>query len=190
MQKTLINLSKAFVGESQARNRYTMYAGIAKKEGLEEVAANFEITALQEAEHAKWLMRMINELKSDNSDFNIMTIENEVSTVLGDTKTNLNAAIVGENYEYESMYPEFADIADEEKLNKIATRLRSIAMAEKNHEDRYKKLLQNLEQETVFEKSTEVIWQCRKCGYSEVNKSAPAVCPSCSHPRAYFEVKK
>lgn len=190
MQKTIVNLSKAFVGESQARNRYTTYAKTASKEGYEEIAANFELTATQEAEHAKWLMRMINELKKGDSSFNTIEIGTDVTTTLGDTKENLQSAIDGEHYEHESMYPEFADMAEEENLPEIAKRLRSIAKAEENHEDRYKKFLENLEQETVFAKGVEVLWQCRKCGYSEINEDAPAKCPSCSHPKAYFEVKK
>lgn len=189
MEKTIGNLAAAFVGESQARNRYTMYAKIAKKEGYEEIAENFEITATQEAEHAKWLMRMINELKDENSSFDQINIPTEVPTILGTTKENLAAAIAGENHEYESMYPEFAQIAEEENLPQIAVRLKSIAKAEANHEDRYKRFLKNLEDETVFEKGVEVTWQCRKCGYSQIGSSAPEKCPSCSHPRAYFEVK-
>lgn len=190
MQKTIVNLSKAFVGESQARNRYTTYSKTASKEGYEEIAANFELTAAQEAEHAKWLMRMINELKQSDSSFDTIEIEAGVPTVLGTTKKNLQAAIDGEHHEYESMYPEFADTADEENLPEIAKRLRSIAKAEENHEDRYKKFLETLDQETVFAKGLGVVWQCRKCGYSEVSENAPDKCPSCSHPKAYFEVKK
>ena len=190
MEKTIVNLSKAFVGESQARNRYTMYAKIAKKEGYEEIAANFESTATQEAEHAKWLMRMINELKDGAPNFSTINLETEVPTIIGDTKENLKAAIAGENHEHTSMYPEFAKVAEEEDISKVAVRLRSIAKAEENHEDRYKKFLNDLEQGLVFKKEISVVWQCRKCGDSETTEESPSLCPSCNHPRAYFEVKK
>lgn len=189
MQKTIKNLAAAFIGESQARNRYTMYSKIAKKEGFEKVSAIFALTADQEAEHAKWLMRMINELKADNSEYDTITLEAGVPTTLADTKENLKAAIAGENYEYESMYPDFADIADEEGLPEVAKRLRSIAKAEENHEDQYKKLLEELENGTMFKKDEEVVWVCRKCGHIHTSKEAPEECPSCGHPQAYFEVK-
>jgi rubrerythrin len=185
MNKTIINLAKAFTGESQARNRYTFYAKIAKKEGLEEISANFELTANQENEHAKWLLRLINDLKEDDK---ALEIESEVPTVLSDTKENLKAAINGENHEFTSMYPEFADTADEENLPEIANRLRAIAKAEANHEERFKEFLNNLENDSVFKKESEVKWQCRKCGYTHTGKEAIDECPSCGHPQAYFEV--
>lgn len=190
MQKTIENLTKAFIGESQARNRYTMYAKIAKKEGFEEISANFVLTADQEAEHAKWLMRLINELKGDDAQYAEITVEAGAPTILADTKENLKSAISGENHEYTRMYPEFADIADEEGLPKIANRLRAIAKAEANHEDRYKDFLEAIESDTVFKKDTENVWVCRKCGYAHSMKSAPIECPSCGHPQAYFEIKK
>jgi len=190
MERTIENLAKAFVGESQARNRYTMYAKIAKKEGFEEIAANFELTATQETEHAKWLMRMISELKDGDSSFNQIDVPTDVSTILGTTKENLEDAINGENHEHTSMYPEFAQIAQEENLPQIAARLKSIAIAEENHEDRYKKFLTNLKDETTFQKKIAMTWQCRKCGYSHVSENAIDKCPSCNHPKAYFEVKK
>lgn len=185
MQQTIKNLAAAFVGESQARNRYTRYAKIAKKEGYETVSAIFSLTADQEAEHAKWLMRMINDLKVDNND---IKIEAEVPTILGDTKENLKAAIGGEHYEHESMYPEFAKTADEENLPEVAKRLRAIAKAEEHHEDRYKGLLEQLENGTMFKKDSEVVWVCRKCGHIHTSAEAPGECPSCGHPQAYFEV--
>jgi rubrerythrin len=190
MQKTIINLAKAFVGESQARNRYTTYAKIAKKEGFEQISENFSLTADQETEHAKWLMRMINELKGENSELDNLEVETEVSTIVGDTKENLKAAIAGETFEFNSMYPYFADIAEEEGLNEIANRLRAIAEAESNHESRFKKFLDNLEKDKVFKKDEEATWQCRKCGYRHTNKEAVKECPSCGHPQAYFEIKK
>ncbi len=190
MQKTIENLAKAYVGESQARNRYTTYAKIAKKEGFEEISENFSLTADQETEHAKWLMRMINELKDNNTKLDNLEIKTEVSTIVSNTKENLKNAIAGETYEFDSMYPDFANIAEEEGLEKIANRLRSIAKAESNHESRFKKFLDNLEAEKVFEKDEEVTWQCRKCGYRHTGKKAVNECPSCGHPQAYFEVKK
>ncbi len=190
MKKTIENLTKAFIGESQARNRYTMYAKIAIKEGYQEIGANFLLTADQEAEHAKWLMRMINDLKDGDKEYDTIHVEADAPTILGDTKENLQAAINGENYEYSSMYPKFADIADEEGLLEIAQRLRSIAKAEENHEDRYKNFLSNLKEGKVFKKDKEVVWQCRKCGYMHIGKEAVKECPSCGHEQAYFEVKK
>ncbi len=189
MRKTIQNLAKAFVGESQARNRYTMYAKIAMKEGYEEISANFELTANQEAEHAKWLMRMINELKKGGKNFDEIMIETSVPTTLNKTKENLKSAIGGENYEHTDMYPKFAEIADEEKLPEISVRLKAIAKAEENHEDRYKKFLDNLEKDTVFKKDKEVVWVCRNCGYVHKGKEAMKECPSCGHPQAFFEVR-
>ncbi len=189
MKDTIQNLTKAFVGESQARNRYTMYSKIAKKEGFEKIAEMFMLTADQEAEHAKWLMRMINELKDGNNEYDEITVEAGAPTILGNTRENLKAAIDGENYEYASMYPGFARIAEDEGLGKVAARLRSIAKAEENHEDRFKKLLNDLENNKVFEKDDEVVWQCRKCGFIHYGKRALDKCPSCGHPQAYFEVK-
>ncbi len=188
MQKTLNNLSAAFVGESQARNRYTMYAKIAKKEGYEKIAALFLLTADQEKEHAKWLFNLIQDLK-ENPETTIK-LEAEVPTTLGDTKENLKAAIAGENYEHTNMYPEFADTADEEGLPEIANRLRAIANAETNHENRYKKVLAELEEETIFEKEDDTEWVCRECGYTHKGKTPPEVCPSCDHPKAYYEENK
>jgi rubrerythrin len=188
MQKTLQNLAAAFTGESQARNRYTMYAKIAKKEGYEEISALFTLTAEQEKEHAKWLFKLIQDLKQDAGA--TIEIDASVPTTLGDTKENLKAAIAGENYEQTSMYPEFADIADEEGLPEIATRLRAIANAETNHENRYKKVLADLENDAVFKKEEEVEWVCRECGYTHKGKTPPEVCPSCDHPKAYYEVQK
>jgi len=185
MNKTIINLAKAFSGESQARNRYTFYASIAKKEGFEELSANFELTATQESEHAKWLMRMINEIKEDNQS---LKIETEVPIILASTKENLAAAIAGENYEYTSMYPKFANIADEENLPEIANRLRAIAKAEANHETRFKKFLKKIGNNSTFEEETKVEWQCRKCGYIHNGNKAIKECPSCGHPQAYFEI--
>jgi rubrerythrin len=190
MNQTIQNLTKAFIGESQARNRYTMYSKIAKKEGFEQIAATFEETANQEAEHAKWLFRMIQELKQ-NSEENLDEIKVEAGapTTLGSTAENLKAAIAGENYEFTSMYPEFAKTAEEEDLPEIAERLKSIASAEAHHEERYKKILAEIEANSVFEKTEEVEWVCRKCGHVHKGKTPPEGCPSCGHPTAYFQVK-
>jgi len=189
MKKTIENLTKAFIGESQARNRYTMYAKIAKKEGYEKIMALFELTATQEAEHAKWLMRMINELKDGNEEYNEITVEAGAPTILESTKENLQAAIAGENYEHNNMYPEFANTAKEEGLAKISGRLRAIAVAEKNHESNYQKFLDEIINDSVFKKEETVTWVCRKCGYTHTANGAPEECPSCGHPKAYFEIK-
>lgn len=190
MLKTIENLAKAFVGESQARNRYTFYAKIAKKEGFEQIAEIFLLTAENEREHAKWLLRLINELKQ-KTDEKLEEIKAEVSipTILGSTKENIEAAIAGENYEYTQMYPEFAQVAENEGLPEIAQRLRAIAVAEKHHEERYKKLLEEIKNNTVFKKNKKVYWVCRKCGYIHEGEEPPKICPSCSHPQNYFEVK-
>ncbi|MDI9624376.1 MAG: rubrerythrin family protein [Methanothermobacter sp.] len=186
MSKTLKNLIKAFIGESQARNRYTFYAKIAKKEGFEQISEIFNLTADNEREHAKWLFRMIQELKGADDP---ITVEAEAPLTLSDTAENLKAAIKGENYEYSEMYPEFADIAEEEGYHDIAKRLRAIAVAEKHHEERYKKLLELVESNRVYQKDEEVIWTCRKCGYTHKGKKPPEKCPSCDHPSRYFQVK-
>ncbi len=190
MKNTIENLAKAFIGESQARNRYTFYAKIARQEGFEYIAEVFRITAENEREHAKWLFRMIEQLKK-NSGENIESIkvEAEAPLVIGNTIENLRAAINGENYEYTQMYPEFADIAESEGFPEIAARLRAIAVAEKHHEERFKRLLEELESNTFFKKDKKVYWVCRKCGYLHEGEEPPSVCPSCSHPRGYFEMK-
>jgi len=192
MEKTIKNLAAAFIGESQARNRYTLYSKIAKKEGYEKIAAIFELTANQEKEHAKWLMRMINELKckvENASDYDEIKVDAGCPTVLKDTINNLKAAIAGENYEHTSMYPEFAKIAEKENLPEIAKRLKSIAVAESFHEERYQKVLTELENKSVFKRDEKTYWVCRNCGYIHEGPEAPEECPSCSHPRAYFEEK-
>jgi rubrerythrin len=186
MAKTLENLSKAFIGESQARNRYDFYAKMAKKEGYEKIAEIFMVTAEQEKQHAKWLLRMMNEIKGDVDQ---VTVGAETPMTFQDTKENLKAAIAGENYEHTSMYPKFADDAEKEGYDEIATRLRAIAKAEEHHEERYKKLLEVLEKETFFEKEEDVYWVCRECGYQVFGKSAPNICPSCDHPQSYYELK-
>ncbi len=190
MKNTINNLAKAFIGESQARNRYTYYAKEAKKEGFEQIAEIFSLTAEQEKEHAKWLLRMINSLKEKSDEkLDEVKVEAGMPTIFGSTTENLKAAIIGENYEHTSMYPEFADEAKKEGLPEIAVRLRSIAKAEKHHEERYKKLLEEVEASTVFKKVKEVWWVCRECGYVHFGKEAPQECPSCDHPQSYYQVK-
>jgi len=164
MKETIKNLTKAFIGESQARNRYTYYAKVAKKEGFEQVAGVFVETAEQEKVHAKRLFEHIQELKEKNDEnHEEITVEAAASTVYGTTKENLKAAIEGENYEYTEMYPNFACVADDEGLPEIASRMRSIAKAEAHHEERYKKLLKEIEAGSVFKKNVEVTLVCREC---------------------------
>ena len=189
MQKTIENLAKAFIGESQARNRYAMYAKVARKEGFEQIAGIFLETADQEKEHAAQLFKMINELKQQSEqNYDEIKVEAAAPTVYAITKENLAAAIAGENHEYTAMYPEFAEVAAEEGLSLVAARLRSIAKAEEHHEERYRKLLREVEAGTVFEKETEVWWYCRECGYKHFGKRPPEKCPSCDHERAYYQV--
>jgi len=184
--ETLKNLVKAFIGESQARNRYTYYAKIAKKEGYEQIAEIFLITADNEKEHAKRIFEHIQELKEDSDS---ITVEAEAPLTYGTTAENLRAAAAGENYEYTSMYPEFADIAEKEGFPRIAARLMSIAKAEEHHEERYKKLLEQVESGTFFKKSEKVWWVCRECGYVYYGKEAPLKCPSCDHAQSFYEIK-
>ncbi len=190
MEETLENLTKAFIGESQARNRYTFYAKIAKKEGFEQISDIFLLTAENEREHAKWLFRMIDELRQKiPGKPDEIVVEAAAPLTLGTTAENLAAAIAGENYETTTMYPEFADVAEIDGLDGIASRLRSIAVAEAHHEERYRKLLATIDADTVFTKDTKVTWVCRKCGYVNDGKEPPLECPSCDHPREYFEIR-
>lgn len=190
MDKTIKNLVKAFIGESQARNRYTFYSKIAKQEGYEQIAEIFLITAENEKEHANNLFKLINELKKKSSEkLDKIIVEASTPTILGSTAENLKAAIAGENYEHTQMYPEFAKVAEEEGYKEIAERLRAIAKAEEHHEERYQKLLKEVEAGTVFKKEKEVWWVCRECGYIHFGKEPPEKCPSCDHPRSYFQVK-
>ncbi|KYH40690.1 MAG: rubrerythrin [Candidatus Bathyarchaeota archaeon B26-2] len=190
VKRTIENLVKAFIGESQARNRYTFYAKAAKKEGFEQIAEIFLITAENEKEHATNLFRLINELKEKiGGELDEIRVETVAPTVLGSTSENLKAAIAGENYEHTKMYPEFADVAEEEGLPHIAKRLRAIAEAERHHEERYRKLLREVEAGTFFKKEEDVWWVCRECGYIHFGKEPPERCPSCDHPRSYFQLK-
>lgn len=187
MEKTIKNLAAAFIGESQARNRYSIYSKIAKKEGFEQVSEIFALTADQEREHAKWLMRMIRDLKKDNTEDIIL--EAGCPNLVGTTEENLQAAIDGEKHEHSSMYPEFAETAREEGLDEVAERLMAIAKAEAHHEDRYMKLITELKAKSVFKKEAATSWVCRKCGYEHEANEAPDTCPACGHPQSYFQVK-
>ncbi len=168
--KTEQNLMAAFAGESQARNKYTYFASVAKKQGYEQIAEIFNKTADNEKEHAKMWFKLLGEL--------------------GDTAANLAAAAAGENYEWTDMYATFADEADAEGFTEIAAKFRAVAAIEKTHEERYRALLNNVEMKAVFEKSEETMWECRNCGHLVMGKKAPEVCPVCAHPRSYFEVRK
>jgi len=190
MKQTIKNLTKAFIGESQARNRYSFYAKIAQKEGFEQIAEIFLLTAENEREHAKWLFRLINNLKKQSQEnLEAIKVEAEAPTTLRNTAENLRSAIKGEKYEQTTMYPDFAKIAEGEGFRDIAVRLRAISVAEKHHQERYEKLLEEVEKNTVFKKEKKVYWVCRKCGYIHKGKQPPEKCPSCSHPKNYFELK-
>ena len=169
--KTAANLAAAFAGESQARNKYTYYASKAKKDGFEQIAAIFAETADNEKEHAKIWFKLLH--------------DGEIPTTL----ENLKNAAAGENYEWTDMYRTFAEEAREEGFAKIAALFEMVGAIEKEHEERYRKLLQNIEDEVVFSKDGDVIWQCRNCGHIVFGKKAPEICPVCSHPKAYFQVK-
>ena len=166
--QTYKNLEAAFAGESMARNKYTYFASKAKKEGYEQISALFLKTADNEKEHAKlWLK----ELKG-----------------IGDTAENLGHAAEGENYEWTDMYAGFAETAEKEGFPELAAKFRLVAAIEKSHEERYRALLKNVETAEVFKKSSVKVWECRNCGHLVVGEAAPEVCPTCDHPRAYFEV--
>ena len=177
------NLLTSFAGESQARMRYTYFASVAKKEGYEQIAAIFTETADQEKEHAK---RMFKWLEGGM----VEITASYPAGVIGTTAENLKAAAAGENEEWTADYPHFADVADEEGFPAIAAMYRNIAIAEKAHEERYLAFLANIENESVFKKEEETVWQCRNCGFVHEGKEAPKACPACLHPQAYFEVKK
>lgn len=181
--RTEKNLLCTFAGESQARMRYTYYASVAKKEGYEQISAIFTETADQEKEHAK---RMFKFLEGGMVEFT----GTFPAGVIGTTAENLKAAAAGEHEEWAIDYPKFADIAEEEGFPAIAAMYRHIVVAEKGHEERYLALLSNIEQNKVFAKDEETIWQCRNCGYIHVGTEALKVCPACLHPQAHFEVKK
>ena len=167
--KTEKNLEAAFAGESQARNKYTYFASVAKKEGYEQISSLFLKTAENEKEHAKMWFKELNGI--------------------GDTAENLCAAAAGENYEWTDMYDGFAKTAEEEGFHDLAAKFRLVAAIEKSHEERYRALLKNVETAEVFAKSEVKVWECRNCGHIVVGKKAPDVCPTCAHPQSYFEVR-
>ena len=166
--KTEQNLRTAFSGESEARNKYTYFASVAKKEGYEQIAALFLKTAENEKEHAKLWFKALNGIS--------------------DTKANLVSAAEGENYEWTEMYAQFAKDAEEEGFTELAAQFKMVAAIEKAHEERYRALLNNVEMQKVFEKADAVIWECRNCGHLVIGKKAPEICPTCKHPKSYFEV--
>ncbi len=184
-EKTIKNLMAAFIGESMARNRYTIYSKIAAKEGFHQISKIFLETAEQEREHAKWLFRMlVNDLKQNGEKISLKVPDIDVK--IGSTAENLQSAIDGEHYETSDMYPEFAKTAVKEGFPKIAARLSAIAKAESHHESRYKKLLIQVKNKTVFKKKQKIYWACLKCGYIHEGNEPPKECPSCSHPKEYF----
>jgi len=190
MKETLENLAKAFIGESQARNRYSFYASVARKEGFEQIAAIFEEVAEKERQHAKKLFVHIQDLKDKSGEsMPEITVSATAPIAYGDTATNLRAAAAGEKYEYREMYPVFADIAEKEGLREIAIRFRAIAKAEEHHEERYLKLLKEVEANMIFKKDEETWWVCRECGYQHFGKEAPLRCPSCDHAQAFYQLK-
>ena len=168
--KTEKNLREAFAGESQARNKYTYFASVAKKAGYEQISELFLKTAQNEMAHAKLWFKALGEL--------------------GDTAENLKAAAEGENYEWTDMYDRMAEEADEEGFPELAAQFRGVAAIEKQHEERYRALLHNVEANEVFQKSGVTIWECRNCGHVVIGTSAPEVCPVCFHPKSFFEVRK
>ena len=177
------NLLTSFAGESQARMRYTYFASVAKKEGYEQIAAIFTETADQEKEHAK---RMFKWLEGGM----VEITASYPAGVISNTLDNLKAAAAGEHEEWSLDYPHFAEVADKEGFPEIAMMYRAISVAEKGHEERYNTFVKNIEAGKVFEKDTEVTWQCRNCGYIHTGTEAPELCPACAHPKAHFEVKK
>ena len=169
--KTEQNLMTAFAGESQARNKYTYYASKAKKDGYEQIAAIFEETANNEKEHAKMWFKLLH-------------------GGIPDTVANLADAAAGENYEWTDMYATFAKEAEEEGFDEIARQFRGVAAIEKTHEERYRKLLANIDGGIVFSRDGDAVWECRNCGHIHIGKMAPEVCPVCAHPKAYFQLRK
>ena len=168
--KTEKNLMAAFSGESEARNKYTYFASVAKKEGFEQLSEIFQKTADNEKEHAKMWFKLLGGI--------------------GNTEANLKSAAAGENYEWTDMYRTFAEEAEEEGFVEIAAKFHMVAEIERSHEERYLALLNNVQMQTVFEKGEQVMWECRNCGHLVVGKKAPEVCPVCAHPQSYFEVRK
>ncbi len=181
--KTERNLLVSFAGESQARNRYTYYASVAKKEGYEQIAAIFLESAENEKEHAKLFFKLL-------EGGEVQVTETFPAGVISTTLENLKAAAEGEKHEHTIMYPEFAKIAEEEGFKDIALLFRNVAKVEVQHEARYRKLVENIEKNKVFAKEEATKWKCRNCGFVHEGKEAPEKCPACQHPKAYFEMKE
>ena len=181
--RTEQNLLKSFAGESQARMRYNYFAKQAKKEGLEQIAAIFEETALNEKEHAKRFFKFL-------EGGMVEIIAAYPAGIIGTTMENLKAAAEGENEEWTELYPEFARVAEEEGFKTVAAAFKMIAEVEKAHEERYLKLHKNLDNGMVFEREGVIVWKCRNCGYLHEGKKAPKTCPACLHPQSYFEIKE
>ncbi|MEI6846311.1 MAG: rubrerythrin family protein [Candidatus Firestonebacteria bacterium] len=179
--KTEKNLLASFAGESQARNRYTYFAGVAKKEGYEQIAWFFTDTADNEREHAKRFFKFL-----EGGDLEITATY--PAGQIGTTKENLKASAAGEKHEYTVLYPEAAKIAEQEGFKDVAAAFKAVAKAEMLHEARYSKLLANVEKGNVFKKGTSVKWKCRNCGYMHEGPEAPELCPACLHPKAHFEL--
>jgi rubrerythrin len=180
--KTEQNLLKAFAGESQARMRYDYFAKQAKKEGLEQIAAIFDETALNEKEHAK---RFFKFLEGGMVEITATFPAGKI----GNTMENLKASAEGENEEWTELYPEFAKVAEEEGFKDVATAFKMILKVEKAHEERFSKLYSNLEEGKVFERGEKIVWKCRNCGFLHEGSKAPKTCPACLHPQSYFEIK-
>ncbi|VVB75778.1 Rubrerythrin [uncultured archaeon] len=194
MEETLKNLGKAFIGESQARNRYTFFAKQALKEGYIQLSDIFTVTAEQEREHAKKIAIMIQDVKdlmkkAKKKVPETIELDTHADAGMGDTQFNLKGAIAGETYETEEMYPAFAKQADKDGLPEVAKRLRSIAVAERHHAERYQKFLDGIKAGSLWKKEKVTIWVCRECGYQHIGKEPPKECPSCGHASNYFLVK-
>lgn len=195
MKETLKNLGKAFIGESQARNRYTFFSRQALKENFPQLSDIFALTAEQEREHAKQLAKMIVELRADAKKKGVKLPEHNVVEATAEsflgatTKENLESAIVGETYETSTMYPDFAKVAQGEGLVEIAGKLRAIGVAERHHAERYQKFLDGIKNGTLWKKATPVKWICRECGYEHTGTEPPKACPACKHEHFFYMVK-
>ncbi len=188
--KTLECVCRAFLGESQARNRYTFYAKVASDEGFEQIAAIFRETADQEKEHAKKLFGIIQTLKAKEPNPDELNIDGVgIPATIGDTLANLKAAAAGENYEHQIMYPDFAKIAESEGLKDIALAFATIKKAEVHHEERYNKLIAQVEAKTFFKKAKKVSWVCRECGYEHEGTAPPEKCPLCGKSKSFYQTK-
>jgi len=175
------NLITAFAGESQARNRYTYFAGQARKDGFMQIAAIFEETANQEKEHAKRFFQFL-------EGGEVMCTTSFPAGIIGSTLDNLQAAAAGENFEYSQLYPEFARVAEAEGLDVVASVFRAVSVAEKQHEKRYKELAANIEKDCVYKREVAAVWRCLNCGYLHEGTEAPDSCPACAHPQSYYEL--